>query len=123
MSNDKPHPIEVFYDGGCPLCGREIRFIKRWDRSGSVFYTDIQAPWFEPLALGKTRRELMDRLHVRTSDGQWLVGVEAIRRLYQAVGFGMLVSLSRAPGVSQVLELLYAHFAKNRLWLTRRPHA
>jgi len=42
------------------------------------------------------------------------------RRLYTAIGFGPLVSLTRLPGVRQLLDVAYDVFAKNRLRLTGR---
>jgi predicted DCC family thiol-disulfide oxidoreductase YuxK len=63
---------------------------------------------------------LMDRIHGRLPDGTVIEGVEVFRRLYAAVGFGALVKVSRAPGVSHVLDIAYRLFAKNRLKLTGR---
>jgi hypothetical protein len=62
----------------------------------------------------------MDRIHGRLPDGTVVEGVEVFRRLYAAVGFGPLVALTRLPGVSQLLDLAYHAFAKNRLRLTGR---
>ena len=36
--------FEVFYDGECPLCMREIRMLRRMDRRGRIRFTDIAAP-------------------------------------------------------------------------------
>jgi predicted DCC family thiol-disulfide oxidoreductase YuxK len=112
--------VEVFYDGACPLCMREIGMLKRLDRKGRILFTDIAAPGFEAATVGVTWEALMDRIHGRLPDGTLIEGVEVFRRLYAAVGFGALVKVSRAPGVSQALDLAYRLFAKNRLKLTGR---
>ncbi len=113
--------IEVFYDGDCPLCLREIRFLRFLDRGrGRIRFTDIAAPDFDPAALGTTWEALMRRIHGRLPDGSFVDGVEVFRRLYGAVGFGPLVWLSRARGVRDVLEFAYARFAENRLKWTGR---
>jgi predicted DCC family thiol-disulfide oxidoreductase YuxK len=113
--------VEVFFDGECPICLREIDMLRRKDRGrGRIRFTDIAAPSFDPLPLGKDRAQLMDRIHGRLPDGTWIEGVEVFRRLYAAVGFGPLVALSRLPGISHAADAAYALFAKNRLRLTGR---
>jgi predicted DCC family thiol-disulfide oxidoreductase YuxK len=112
--------VEVFYDGACPLCMREIRMLRRRDHSARIRFTDIAAERFDPSAVGLTWEALMERIHGRLPDGTIIEGVEVFRRLYAAVGFRALATLSRAPGVSQLLQLAYRVFAKNRLRLTGR---
>jgi predicted DCC family thiol-disulfide oxidoreductase YuxK len=114
------HEIEVFFDGGCPLCAREVALLRHWDRAHKICFTDIDQPDFDNLRLGKSRPELMDQMHGRLPDGTWLKGVEVFRRMYGAVGFRGLVALSRLPGLSQLLDAGYWIFAKNRLRLTGR---
>jgi len=115
--------VEVFYDGGCPLCRREIALLRRWDRHGKIQFTDIDAPEFSAVSLGRTHQDLMARIQGRLPDGQWIEGVEVFRRLYAAVGFRWLAATSRWPGISQILDLGYRLFAKNRLRLTGRCDA
>ena len=119
-STDSAYEIEVFYDGGCPLCLREITMLRRWDRQSRIRFTDIDAADFQPEAVGKSYEELMAQMHGRLADGTWLQGVEVFRRLYAAVGFVRLAALSRLPLISQVLNLGYTVFARNRLRLTGR---
>jgi predicted DCC family thiol-disulfide oxidoreductase YuxK len=113
--------IEVFYDGDCPLCMREIRFLSWLDRRrGRIRFTNIADPAFDPGALGTDWDTLMRRIHGRRPDGTFVDGVEVFRELYGAVGFGPLVWLSRAPGVRSLLDWAYARFAENRLKWTGR---
>jgi predicted DCC family thiol-disulfide oxidoreductase YuxK len=113
--------VEVFFDGGCPLCLREINALKRFDRGRQrIVFTDIAAPAFEAARHGTDQATLMGKIHGRLADGSWIEGVEVLRQLYAAVGFGWLVSLTRVPGISHLLELGYGWFAVNRLRLTGR---
>ncbi len=114
------YEIEVFFDGGCPLCRREIDMLRRWDRHQRIRFTDIDAETFDPAAVGKTMDELMAEIHGRLPDGTLIKGVEVFRRLYSAVGYRRLVTLTRLPGISCALKLGYWVFAKNRLRLTGR---
>ena len=113
--------IELFFDGECPLCAREVKMLQRLDRKGQrIQFTDIAAPGFDAAAVGLPQDQLMKEIHGRLSDGSWITGVEVFRRLYSAVGFGPVVAVTRVPGVSQALDFAYGVFAKNRLRLTGR---
>ena len=115
--------IEVFFDGACPLCRREIDMLKRFDRRQLIRVTAISAPGFDPASLGKSFDDLMARIQGRLADGTWIEGVEVFRRLYSAIGLGPVVALTRIPGISHSFDLGYRWFARNRLRLTGRCSA
>ncbi len=116
-----PTDVEVFYDGDCPLCMREIRMLMRRDKRHRIQFTDIAAASFDAAAYdGRTWQSFMDRIQGRLPDGTWIEGVEVFRRLYTAIGFRWLVAPTRLPGISHLLGLAYRTFAKNRLKWTGR---
>ena len=120
-STPEDFDVEVFFDGECPLCVREIAMLKRLDaKKNRIRFTDIQSPGFDVAALGISYRALMERIHARLPSGELVTGVEVFRRLYTAVGFRRLVALTRLPLVSSLLGVAYELFAKNRLRLTGR---
>ncbi len=110
--------LELFYDGDCPLCLREVRMLQRLDRRARIVFTDIAAPSFEPPE-SVDYATLMERIHARRGEA-WIEGVEVFRQLYAEVGFSALVWWTRLPGISHLLDLAYHAFAKNRLRLTGR---
>ncbi|MFO0677532.1 MAG: DUF393 domain-containing protein [Polyangiaceae bacterium] len=112
--------VEVFFDGDCPLCTREISMLRRLDRRHRIRFTDIAAPGFDAVSAGVAGVDLMGRIHGRLPDGSLVEGVEVFRRLYDAVGFGWAVRASRLPGITNVLDRAYDVFAKNRLKWTGR---
>ncbi len=117
--------VEVFFDGQCPLCMREIKLLMWLDRRHRIRFTDIADAHFQAGDFHKTPSEFMDEIHGRLPDengnpNQWITGVEVFRRLYSAVGFGIVVWPTRLPVISQMLEFCYRIFAKNRLRLTGR---
>ena len=114
------YTVEVFYDGDCPLCLKEIQLLRWMDRRQKIRFTDIAAADFDPSSVGLTFQELMDRIHGRLADGQMIEGVEVFRQLYSAVGLGFIVALTRIPGVSHALDWAYRIFARHRLSLTGR---
>lgn len=118
--SQSPFDVEVFYDGACPLCTREIEMLRRKDKKQRIVFTDIADPQFDPASVGVPFATLMARIHGRLPDGTWVEGVEVFRRLYAAVGFGSLVAATRLPVVTQLLDWSYQAFAKNRLRFTGR---
>ena len=112
--------VEVFFDGDCPLCMKEISMLRRLDRRGRIGFVDIAAPDFDASTVGLSWEQLMDRIHGRLPDGELIEGVEVFRQLYAAVGLRWLVAPTRLPGVSHVLDAGYHAFAKHRLRLTGR---
>lgn len=112
--------VEVYYDGACPLCRREMGMLRRLDRRGLIQFTDIAAADFDFARLGRSLGEMMGEIHGRLPDGTWIKGVEVFRRLYGAVGFRWVVTASRWPGIRQALDLGYRVFARHRLKMTGR---
>jgi predicted DCC family thiol-disulfide oxidoreductase YuxK len=114
--------FEVFYDGECPLCSREISALRRLDRNERIAFTDIAVPSGADRALsfGLGHDRLMARVHGRTAEGEIVEGVDVFRQLYAALGFERLVALTRLPGVRSVLDAAYTVFARNRLRWTGR---
>jgi predicted DCC family thiol-disulfide oxidoreductase YuxK len=111
--------VEIFFDGECPLCMREVKVLQRMDREQRVRFTDIASKTFGPPA-GLDMAALMARIHGRLPDGTILEGVEVFRRVYEAVGLSWLARVSRWPGISALTEAGYTLFAKHRLRLTGR---
>ena len=118
---NEPWEIRILYDGACPLCSREIRFLERRDRNrGRIRFEDIARPGFDPMVYGRDVQQLMARIHGVLPDGSVIEGVEVFRRAYAAVGLGWLVAPTRWPSVRRVADLAYRSFAANRLRWTGR---
>lgn len=112
--------VEVFFDGDCPLCLREINLLRFLDRRQRIRFTDIAAVGFNPADFGRDMASFMDEIQGRAPDGSFITGMEVIRRLYEAVGLGFLTGWTRWPGASQLSDAAYRLFARNRLRLTGR---
>lgn len=110
--------IEVYYDGGCPVCSREMQMLSKRDGCGRIRFLDISAEDFDSESVRIPPETLMSRIHARLPDGTVIEGVEVFRRLYAAVGFRRIVALSRLRGISGLLDAAYRVFANNRHRLT-----
>jgi predicted DCC family thiol-disulfide oxidoreductase YuxK len=89
--------FKLLYDGGCPFCQREVRWLQRWNRRGYLAFEDISAPEFDPSPYGATREELMAVMHGVFPDGRIVRRVEAFRQAYRAVGLGGLLAPTGWP--------------------------
>jgi predicted DCC family thiol-disulfide oxidoreductase YuxK len=112
--------IEVFYDGDCPLCRREIDMLRRLDRRHQIRFTNIATSEFRASDFGVSWDDLMSEIHGRLPDGTWVRGVEVFRKLYAAIGWTPVVWISRLPIIAGLLDRAYRLFARNRLRWTRR---
>lgn len=111
-------PFEVFFDGDCPLCKREIEMIRRKDKHSLLKLTDIAAPDFasEKHSLDVLMREI----HGRYQDGRYVTGVDVFREIYDRIGFGTAVRATRWPVIRQILDLGYRIFARIRFYFAMR---
>ena len=112
--------IQVFYDGQCPICKREIAFLKKRNRQGKILFVDFATADFSESEFGVKLEELMAELHGRLPDGSWVRGVETFQILYAAIGWKWLAALTRWPVISQLTKIGYWIFAKNRVRFFRR---
>lgn len=114
------YELQVFFDGDCPLCRREIEWLRRRDRTSRIDFIDIAAPDFSEAEHGKGYDELMQSMHARFPDGRWIDGVESFRHMYRLVNLGFLVAWTRVPGLRQLADWGYTVFARYRLRLSKR---
>lgn len=40
--------FRLLYDGNCPICRREVSWLRNRDRAGNIELEDIAAPQFDP---------------------------------------------------------------------------
>ncbi len=116
--------IRLLYDGGCPLCAREIAFLARRDRErGRIRFEDISATDFDASRYELDPSSVMARMHAVLPDGRVVQGMEVFRRAYAAVGLGWLLAPTGWPGLRRFFDWVYGVFARNRLRWTARDCA
>jgi predicted DCC family thiol-disulfide oxidoreductase YuxK len=107
------YPLTLYYDASCPLCRREMNFLRARDRHCRLRLIDVSAADFA----NDTRRpvtKLMARMHARRGDGTLVAGVEVFRLAYEAVDLGWIVLPLRSPLLAPLLDRLYTLVARNR---------
>ena len=119
--------LTLLFDGGCPLCVREVRFLEQRDRARNpadprLAFVDIDANDYNPAAHGGIDyRAAMGRIHAIDADGTVLRDVAVFRRAYELIGLGWLYAPTRWPLIAPLADLAYGVWARWRLVLTRRP--
>ena len=127
MSSAPSPELTLLYDGGCPLCLREVTFLRQRDQrlhpgAGRLAFVDIDAADYNPAQhSGISYREAMGRIHAIHDDGTVLRDVEVFRAAYRQIGLGWLYAPSAWPGLRQLADIAYGLWARWRLPLTRRP--
>jgi predicted DCC family thiol-disulfide oxidoreductase YuxK len=108
----------VFYDGGCPLCRREIAHYRRIDSAARLLWVDAPG---EPGILarhGLSLEQAMAELHVLDSNGNWQRGIDAFLVIWQHLpGYRWLAKLVTVLRLRNPLAVVYHHFAA---WRYRR---
>ena len=78
----------LFYDGGCGLCQRSVRFVAKRDGSGHIHFAPLGGETFQRLIPESTRSGLPDSLLVRTAEGAILYRSTALVHLLSRMGPG-----------------------------------
>ena len=103
--------VIVWYDGACPLCIREIAFMRRLDSRSAIDFLDI-APTDAVCPLD--RQLMLARFHA-SEDGVILSGAAAFAAMWRAIPLlKPLGYLARNAVILDILERLYLRFLKIR---------
>ena len=106
--------VTVWYDGGCPLCLREMALMRRLDRRGRIAFVDASdgattCPLDRGAMLARFHASEGDRLHS---------GAAAFAAMWRAVPLLRPLGLAaRNSLVLRAIERLYVRFLKLRLRL------
>ena len=121
MSASKPADLTLLFDGGCPLCLREVSFLSRRDRDGRLAFVDIDASHYDPgLHQGVSYREAMGRIHAIKGDGTILRDVAVFREAYRLIGLSWIYAPTRWPLIGRLVDWAYRAWASWRLQVTGR---
>jgi len=116
--HDTIYPLTIYYDSHCPLCRAEMENLMLRNENGKLVFADIHAQGFTP-PQGRSRQDLLARIHARQADGRLLHNLDALRRAYEAVGLGWVTAPVRWPLLGRFLQGLYPVFARNRQRIPR----
>lgn len=115
--------IKLLYDGDCPLCLREVRFLQKKDAGrGLVAFVDIADDHYDPANHGGVDfATAMGRIHAVLPDGTLVKNVEVFRQVYRTLGIGWMYAPTGWPLLGAIVDKLYEIWAGLRLKVTGRP--
>ncbi|MBE9138739.1 DUF393 domain-containing protein [Nodosilinea sp. LEGE 07088] len=116
--------IKLLYDGDCPLCVREVKFLRKKDGGrGLVAFTDIAAADYAAEDNGGVDfATAMGRIHAVLPDDTVITNVEVFRQVYAALGIGWIYAPTGWPVIGGLVDWVYGLWADWRLAITGRPN-
>jgi demethoxyubiquinone hydroxylase (CLK1/Coq7/Cat5 family) len=117
-SVDSPEILKVLFDGGCPLCRREIAHVKglaEKHQESALCFVDISDTVAADPAYANDRAQLLARFHVELADGSRLDGAAAFIAMWRRLpGWRWLARIARLPGMALLFEFSYRFFLRIR---------
>lgn len=114
--NTEKTDLTVWFDGGCPICSREMRWMERQTAGRGVLYRDVRSAQDGP-ADAKT---LLARFHVQDEKGVLISGAAAFAALWRRSRWLKPLGLAaRWPPMLWVMETAYVAFLRFRPQLQR----
>ncbi|HHC74093.1 MAG TPA: DUF393 domain-containing protein [Thiothrix sp.] len=105
----------MFYDGGCPLCRKEVAHYIKLDRQQRIAWLDIHADpsALEPYAISQA--SAMQRLHALDRQGKVQSGAWAFATIWADLPYYRhLATVVRTLRLLPLIDFAYRHFAKWR---------
>lgn len=122
MPDSPAYPLQIFFDGSCPVCAAEMDVYRRKEHAGRLQFVDISLPGFDPTPYGITMEAFMHEMHAIDREHHVYRGVEAFRAIWQAfpasTWYGLLGALVTLPGVNLLARTAYWCFARIRKFLS-----
>ena len=114
--------LTIFFDGGCPLCKREVDFMQSRNQKGFLEFIDINSSDFSSRFNNRiTYKQAMERIHAFKSDGSIIKNIKVFQEAYDWIGLGWIYTPTKIPFFDKFFEFIYGLWAKHRLKITFRP--
>ncbi|MEW6119579.1 MAG: DUF393 domain-containing protein [Pseudomonadota bacterium] len=115
--------LTVYFDGGCPVCTREMRWYQGQRGAEAINWVDVTRCDAAALGDDLSREAALVRLHVRLPGGRLCSGARGFAALWSALPATRRAGwVASRPGIVHALELGYRAFLKlRRLWRGSAP--
>lgn len=117
--------IRVFFDGGCPLCRKEIGWYRGKRGAEQIDWVDVSGDAEIAVPEGLTRQDLMLRFTVQRRDGVTARGASGFVAVWRALpGTAGIARWLDNPVIVGIAEMVYRGMLKVRpLWRARMSDA
>ena len=117
-------PLTVYFDGGCPVCSREIAHYRRQPGAEVCAWVDASRCADAELGAGLTRAAALGRFHVRRADGELVDGMRGFATLWRVLPRSAWLGRIASFGpMLALLEFAYQGFLVMRRAWRPRPAA
>jgi predicted DCC family thiol-disulfide oxidoreductase YuxK len=113
------HPtLTVFFDGGCPLCSKEIAHYRGLRGAERIQWLDVTDGTLDLSPYGLDRLAVIKEFHVLDADGELHIGADGFLTLWAALPrYRWLYRVVSLLGLAPLLRRAYRRFAA---WHFRR---
>ena len=113
--------IQIYFDGKCGLCSKEIRYYQRIAPADVFVWYDIATDPSPLSPLNVEQADALRRLHAKDSNDSMHIGVDAFILIWRHLPrWYLLAALVSLPGIKHATSFAYARFADYRF--KRLPH-
>ena len=105
--------LTILFDGGCPLCKREVDFLQSRNQKGYLSFIDINSSDFSlNLKYGISYKQAMERIHAFKSDGSVIKDIKVFQEAYSLIGLGWIYTPTKLRTLEKFIEFTYGLWAK-----------
>ena len=115
-----PPEVTLFWDGGCPLCKREIAYYQWLDKEQRVDWVNIDSQPARLDAHGVPLEAALAKIHGLDRNGSLVVGVPAFLAVWEVLPYWNVLPpvVRAAPFIMPLVDAAYAWWAKRRLGIS-----
>lgn len=108
--------INVFFDGKCSVCAKEIKYYQKVAPNGVFNWVDITKTPEEFLSMGYKVNDGLKLMHVQNNAGEMKIGVDAFLVMWRGLGsyWSVLAAVVGLPIIKQLVSMAYLIFAHFR---------
>ncbi len=103
--------LSMLYDGGCPICSKEVKLLKNTSHEQLKFVDIAHREEIE----GIPYKQAMKQMTAVQADGKVFKGIEALKEIYARAKWYFLAIFISAPGFHWFAKKLYIIFARWRI--------
>ena len=112
--NRQLQKLTLFYDGLCPLCLAEIRFLSRRNQEGLLDFIDINSGRFDAGSVGVSCEQALAAMYGQFADGHLIQGPAVFAAAYERARLPFLAWFFSRKSLQPMLQRGYQFFARNR---------
>ena len=112
--------LTFLFDGKCPLCIRETKFLKSKDKLRLIDFIDISNNYLPQNFQNISYVDAMLNLHGILEDGEVIKGLDVLINAYDLVGLGWIYAPLKFTYIYPIAQNIYKLWARNRLRITGR---